>query len=181
MDPASLPPSDAVREYGLRCGGELAFEVFSGAAFFGLRMSGVSARELSEFAALVVECLRNRSTVSEIVLDMASLGLVDTFGRPDFLEIGAVFAWKSVGAFHLEAGEKTLSSWDRWWPTFESTALFGECRYPKAVEFGFSSRVPHWCGVPIAAAGESPTNIAPRLGAALATAAELFGWSCVYE
>jgi len=143
------PPSiDELREY-LAGGNELAFELFFGASFFGVRfiVPPTFVLELSQHCLI---CLDNS-------LDAASF--ITAVGNHNFcgelchevahMEIGAVNAWKSVGSYRLPAPAQTLDKIDKLWSEICSTQLIDDVKHPKAIEFVYSDPHPHWLGFPI--------------------------------
>lgn len=150
----ALPDREQVADYAARAGGELAFEAFSGSAFFGLRVEGEAA-QIASFASAAVDALRTARNACDVVAALVEQGWIDVDAPLRFAEIGAVFAWKSVGPFRLETPAQALAQRDAWWPAFERSALFHETAHAKALELAFDRHVPHWCGLPLLPAGDA--------------------------
>jgi hypothetical protein len=143
------PPSiDELREY-LAGKNELAFELFFGASFFGVRFIGTPALilELSQHCLI---CLNNSLDADSFITAVgnhASCG--ELCHEVTHMEVGAINAWKSVGSYLLPTPAQTLGNIDELWSEICATQLTNDVKHPKAVEFVYTDPRPHWLGFPI--------------------------------
>lgn len=151
---------------------ELFFETEEGEMFLGLRFP--PERDVQRRLAMAL-LDPDRPGPSPAAL-RALPGLEGLFeGRPDFMELGVVNAWKSSGPLRfweggasspLEALRERLAS--------EEGRYRGPLPLPLALEAAFSSPLPHWMGLPVS----SPSPQGHRLDPAKAERA-LARWADV--
>jgi len=143
------PPSiDELREY-LAGGNELAFELFFGASFFGVRFIGTPAfvLELSQHCLI---CLNNSLDADSFIKAVGNHAFCgELCHEVTHMEVGAINAWKSVGSYLLPTPAQTLGNIDELWSEICATQLINDVKHPKAVEFAYTDPHPHWLGFPI--------------------------------
>lgn len=143
------PPSiDELREY-LAGNNELAFELFFGASFFGVRFIGPPAfvLELSQHCLI---CLNNSLDVDSFITGVGNHAFCgELCHKATHMEVGAINAWKSVGSYLLPTPAQTLGNIDDLWSEICATQLIDDVKHPKAIEFVYSDPHPHWLGFPI--------------------------------
>ena len=131
---------------------EFAAEAFFGPAFFGVRLTGSPeplAGQLKEFA----HAARAANDGSDFFHRWSASNGNDRWGRHvDFAEIGAVNAWRSVGATRVPWPLPGALDVPAFAAQLNSTALGTNRTHPKAIEFGCATPLPHWFGLPISAA-----------------------------
>jgi hypothetical protein len=83
-----------------------------------------------------------------------------------FAEIGAVEAWKSVGAFHIDDPKMALQDIDQLLLQVSESSVGKDTVHLKAIEFVFSNGdgTNHWIALPIS---EGPRIVAAMLHTAL--------------
>lgn len=145
---------------------EVAFEVFCGPAFFGLRVGGGS-KNAALFALRALDSFGRARSGIQFVEDMVRAGYVNAHARLKGLELGAVFAWNSVGAFRLPPVDSALATWNDWWPSLRDSDLLRDDTHAKALELAFDENVEHWYGVPVCDADTPAWLSADRLRLAL--------------
>ncbi len=163
------PPSiDELRTY-LAGGNELAFELFFGASFLGLRMTGTPAFVLEFFRHCLV-CLDNASSAASFIKAVenhASCG--DLCREVTHMEVGAVNAWKSVGPYMFPPPDRTWDIIDELWAEIGATRLGDDVDHPKALEVAYADpgpvpsgiRAGHMQGISNRFIGRSPLTRAP--------------------
>jgi hypothetical protein len=128
---------------------EVAFEAFFGDAFFGARLSGPPPA-IRAFADL---CLQAMQAATQGESFMAAFSQRLPFGpireKISFAEVGAVNAWRSVGAFRIQDPHSALSNFESLWAALESSPVGHDARHRKAIEFAFDHPLAHWFGIPV--------------------------------
>ena len=83
-----------------------------------------------------------------------------------FAEIGAVDAWRSVGAFHIDDPKIALQDIDQLLSQLSESAVGKDSVHLKAIEFAFSNGdgTNHWIALPIS---DGPKIVAAMLRTAL--------------
>lgn len=143
------PPSiDEIKAY-LADRNELAFELFFGELFFGVRFIGTHAFIL-ELCEHCLKCMSICSDVTSFIKAVANHTLCgELCHEVDYMEIGAVNAWKSIGAFRLPPMTEELVNTDELWSIISATPLVKDNKHPKAIELAYNKPLPHWLGFPI--------------------------------
>lgn len=146
----TLPDAAAIRRWvaGRR---EVAFEAFLGDSFFGVRREG-PRDEVERFAVQCVQALRAVASGHGIhFVDALSqaLGLTGFCGMPAFAEVGAVNAWRSVGAFRIERPHEAARDLDALWTALMAAPVARADGHRKALEIASAAPLPHWLGLPV--------------------------------
>lgn len=148
----------------------LAFELFFGTAFFGVRFTGsptaVGERIRDCFAAARA-ALGGADFFAEL---SARTGLHGWGAQADFAEVGAVNAWKSIGAVRVEGLPVAETDFEAWWQAIARSPVARETAHPKAVEFACSAPVPHWFALPVSTPEPPPAPDRGLLRAAVRAA-----------
>lgn len=144
----SAPPSASAMTKYLLGTEEVAFEIMCGQPFFGLRMTG-SAKDVSDFAAEALAGLRSARSGLQFIERMVAAGYVRPDAKLKSLEVGAVFAWRSVGAFRLPPPDVAHATFSDWWPDLQQSQLFRNASHAKALELSLDDRIEHWYGLPL--------------------------------
>lgn len=128
---------------------EIAFEVFVGQAFFGIRIRGEPG-EVHRLS-MALWCYFCLSDTGKQFIDHLESAESWTLlqGAPSMVEIGAVNAWQSVGAFRLPASKLLLTELQKTCLYILQTPLGCDRKYAKALEIGYLHPVVHWLGLPI--------------------------------
>ncbi|MBA4137037.1 MAG: hypothetical protein C0518_06955 [Opitutus sp.] len=158
-------PGDADWQAYLAGRREVAFEVFFGAAFFGVRITGEEADVIARASACLAATHAARDGIAFFAELKRRTGLGLWGAKVDFAEIGAVNAWRTVGALRFDpqnADAETLLA------RLESSPLVRNRTHPKAIEFAFAAPVPHWFALPVSRAPAHEFDAA-LLAAALAS------------
>ena len=157
----ALPDEIALRTY-LGPATEVAFEAFFGDAFFGVRLSGPPPA----IRAFADQCLQAICAAAQGESFMAALGQRLHFGpsrkKISFAEVGAVNAWRSVGAFRIPDSHLALSDFESLWAALESSQVGQDTQHRKAIEFAFDHPLAHWFGIPVSTQ-EAPHQISRAL------------------
>ncbi len=132
---------------------EVAFEAFFEDAFFGVRMSGETS-SIEKFALTVVNHLCSAKSGGRFFELMEHSGYVCDRSIIQCMEVGAIFAWKSVGSFKLDVPEQALLNWNDWWPRLILSRVGLHNEHQKAVEFVYNGPLPLWFGLPVS--GSAP-------------------------
>ena len=153
----TLPDNAALSGY-LGTATEVAFEAFFGEAFFGARLSGPPPA----IRAFADQCLQAMCAAAQGESFMAALGQRLPFGpireKISFAEVGAVNAWRSVGAFRIPDPHLALSDFESLWAALESSPVGQDTQHRKAIEFAFDHPLAHWFGIPVSTQ-ETPHQI----------------------
>src|SRR5688572_17981785 len=97
---ANVPGLASVREY-LAGGSEVAFEAFFGQSFLGLRFTG-EPNSVENFARVCLDALRLANSGEDFFARLSnSMSLCRWAEQISFAEIGAINAWRTVGAFRI--------------------------------------------------------------------------------
>jgi hypothetical protein len=100
FDRSAIPESQSILDY-LNEAEEVAFEVFFGDAFFGLRFSG-AAQGARQGAFACVKAYRLASAEAPFFSALSTLLNVPSWGQTVLCaEVGAVNFWKSIGPYRL--------------------------------------------------------------------------------
>jgi hypothetical protein len=143
------PPSiDELKTY-LAGRNELAFELFFGASFFGVRFTGTPALVL-ELSRHCLNCLKNALDSDSFIRAVGNHALCGELCREvTHMEVGAINAWKSVGSYLLPPPARTSGNIDKLWCEICAARLKNDDQHPKAIEFAYTEPLPHWLGFPI--------------------------------
>ena len=146
---AHNPPStDEIKTY-LADRNELAFELFFGEPFFGVRFIGTPAF-IIELSQHCLKCLNTSLDATSFIKAVSNHTLCGELCHEiKHLEVGAVNAWKSIGSYLLPPPAQTLAHFDELWSEICATELANDIKHPKAVELAYSEPFPHWIGFPI--------------------------------
>jgi hypothetical protein len=145
---AGMPDEQAVMTY-LADAEEVAFEVFFGTAFFGLRCRG-TPQQVLQFA---LACIRaqHESLVGDSFLSLLSSALeVPAWGEHvEFAEVGAVNFWKSIGPYRVPDLKLAQGNPEVLLQALKQTPLGQNTQHPKAMELGCIGIFPHWFGLSV--------------------------------
>ena len=131
---------------------DLAFEVFFDNSFFGLRNN--SKHTSFEFSKICTKNFLNCSNGYELLKNLASdLDSEPFFRKLEFLELGAVNAWKSVGSVKLELNDLTIN-----WEELSKASVFKDKEHIKSIELAYSGTFQHWFALPVSSL-DPPYNI----------------------
>jgi len=145
--PAGEPPAPEILRAYLGGAGEVAFEAFFGDAFFGLRLQGVAA-EVEAGAQACMAAMAEAADGAALVGALARRLGCDGFGRKlAFAEVGAVNAWRSVGAFRIDDPSPAMP----WLDALLRAPVAHHAMHRKAIEFAFEDPMPHWFALPVSA------------------------------
>jgi hypothetical protein len=148
IKPENSPSEQAVIAY-LADAQEIAFEVFFGTAFFGLRCRGTP----EQVQSLALACIRaqNQSRHAGSFLTLLSDALdVPAWGQQiEFAEVGAVNFWKSVGPYRVPDLKLAQADPAALLQLLQSTELGQNTKHPKAMELGCTGIFPHWFGLSV--------------------------------
>lgn len=160
-----------------RCAGgkeELAFELFFDAAFFGVRFTG-SPAAVGERIRDCFAAARAAHDGADFFAELsARTGLHGWGAKVDFAEVGAVNAWKSIGAVRVEGLPVEEADFEEWWHAIARSPVARETAHPKAVEFACSAPVPHWFALPVSTSEPPHAPDRGLLRAAVRAAVEAF-------
>jgi hypothetical protein len=163
--PSACPDTSALRDYLVGCS-EVAFEVFFGEAFFGARVLA-PVHDVEQRVLAFVNCVRSARDGKALFPRLQDQGFLHAAGAgAAFTEIGAVNAWRSVGAVKLPAPQQALRQIDAWWPALQASAVGQNTTHPKAIEFAYEAQIAHWYALPA-----SPKHAPYALSKALVQAA----------
>ena len=142
----TLPTEDAVDDF-LEFGGEMAFEVFFGQAFLGVRFEG-TPEEVNTFALACMKAYKMAQDANSFFDKLGSqTGLTGFAQSFAFAEIGAVNAWRSVGAFQIhDLLEPDLESI---WQDVQTSGVAANSTHVKGIEFACKQPIMHWLAVPV--------------------------------
>lgn len=139
----------ALRAY-LGTGNEVALEAFFGDAFFGLRQVGTTehlVQLVHSFAKATSMCNSGQEFFAQVEC-IFNLRLAGTL---EFAEIGAVDAWKNVGAFRIEDPASASANFEKLWEQLKTAPVYLNRTHPKAIEFAFDNGdgTTHWFATPV--------------------------------
>ncbi len=131
---------------------DLAFEAFFDNSFFGLRNN--SKYTSLEFSKICIKNFLNCSNGYELLENLA----LDLHSEPflrklEFLELGAVNAWKSVGSVKLELNDLIIN-----WEELSKASVFKDKEHIKSIELAYSGTFKHWFALPVSSS-EPPYSI----------------------
>jgi hypothetical protein len=126
---------------------ELAFEVFFGHAFLGVRFEG-EPDQVKIFALACVQAFEAARDASGFFEALGSQTGLNNFAQSfAFAEIGAINAWRSVGAFKIldlrEPDLKTI------WQELQPSSVAANTTQVKAIEFACKQPIAHWLALPV--------------------------------
>jgi hypothetical protein len=131
----------------LEHGNEIAFEVFFGHAFLGVRLEA-EPDQIKKFAFACVKAfngVRDATTFFEAL--GSQMGLTHFAQSFSFAEIGAINAWRSVGAFQIDdLFEPDLESI---WQALKTSSVGASTTHVKAIEFACNQPIAHWLALPV--------------------------------
>ena len=146
--PSQIPDDEAVAHY-LKEVDEVAFELFFGPAFFGLRFRG-TPDQVKLGALACVKAYRMCSA------EMSFFNLLSIFLNTEpwgqkvaFAEVGAVNFWKSVGPYRWPHLDAVKNDPELAMQALQQTAVGSNTEHPRALELGCDTPYPHWFGLPI--------------------------------
>lgn len=149
IQPNGMPEQQTVVTY-LAGAHEVAFEVFLGNAFFGLRCKG-TADEVKQFALACVQAMRCKSSAA-FFAHLSEFLSFKTWGEQvEFAEVGATNFWKSIGSYRVPDLAAAQANPDALFQTLLNQAVGKTTLHPKAMELGCGGRLAHWFGLPISA------------------------------
>lgn len=144
--PPPLPELDAYLAHRT----EIAFEAFFGDAFFGVRLSG-TASEVKAFSVRCLKALRAQASFFDTL--QREIGCPCLGQKPDFVEVGCVNAWRSIGAFRMTDLVPTTPEFELLWSQICNSSVGRDTEHAKAIEFAFKHPLEHWFGIPITVDG----------------------------
>lgn len=148
LDRNVRPDHRRLQEY-LSGATEIAFEVFVGKSFFGIRIQA-EPDEVYRLS-MALWCYFCMFDTGKQFID--HLERVESWsllkGAPAMVEIGAVNAWRSVGAFRLRASKLRLTEFQKIFSSILQTPLARDRKHVKALEIGYLQPVIHWLGLSI--------------------------------
>lgn len=150
---------------------EIAFELFFGAAFFGVRWTGATAVLQARVAACFAATTAAHRGGNFFADLSARTGLTGWGESVAFAEVGAVNAWKSVGAVRTEKWPLMEVDFETWWSAIARAPVARETAHRKAVEFACPEPVAHWFALPVSEMEPPFTLDRELLHAAIHTAA----------
>jgi len=166
----TLPSQPEIEAY-LAGATEVAFEAFFGEAFFGARLSG-ETRAVAGFALACVDAFRVAVDGATFFSHLSGHTSLSGWGQSiSFSEVGAVNAWRSVGAFKTAAPHEALKEFDALWEQLTLTPLAGNSSCKKAIEFACLLPIPHWFALPVSLSHPPFELSRERLRQALVSAA----------
>lgn len=129
---------------------EIACEAFFNDVFFGTRRIGTPI-EIVTFTHGFTNIAAKASTGLELLKRIESDLKIPVGVKFKFAEIGAVDAWKSVGAFQIDDPMKALECWELFLSTVNSSAVGRDSSHKKAIEFSFDNYdgTTHWFALPV--------------------------------
>ncbi len=146
---ADRPPTSGELDAFLADSAEVAFEAFFGGAFFGVRWTG-PASEVRDRSRACVTAWETAVDGADFFSRLGRLTGLRGWGREvAFTEVGAVNAWRSVGAFRAPEPARALRDFDGLWQALQRTPLAAEAAHPKAVELACEAPAPHWFALPV--------------------------------
>jgi len=136
-------PNDEILEKKFLDKDDLAFEAFFDNSFFGLRNN--SKYTSLEFSKI---CTKNFSICSngyELLKNLAvDLESEPFFNKLEFLELGAVNAWRSVGSVKFELNNLANS-----WHQLLKAPVFKDEKHLKVIELAYNGTFKHWYALPV--------------------------------
>lgn len=128
---------------------EVAFEAFFGEAFFGVRMAG-SSSAIHSFGGLCVQAMQSANQGECLVAVLSGLLQRGPLGEQlAFAEVGAVNAWRSVGALRIPDPSGALANVESVWAALARSTVGCDTQHRKAIEFAFEHPIAHWFGIPL--------------------------------
>jgi hypothetical protein len=156
-----LPDMARVHAYLDGCT-EVAFEAFFGDAFFGARVSGPPSA-VQAFAGQCLQAMQAAVQGESFVAALSRLLQQGTLGHKlAFAEVGAVNAWRSVGAWRIPDPRAAASDFASVWDALARSPVGQDGLHRKAIEFAFEHPLPHWFGLPVSAPS-APCSLSPQL------------------
>jgi hypothetical protein len=157
--PETLPSETKVNAF-LEHNNELAFEVFFGQAFLGVRFEAESD-QVKKFALACIEAFKIARDATTFFEALGSQTGLNNFAQSlSFAEVGAVNAWRSVGAFEINnLLEPDLESI---WQALQTSNVAANTTHVKAIEFACKQPIPHWLALPVSSL-EPPFELQEKL------------------
>ena len=148
LDRNLRPDHKELQEY-LSGATEIAFEIFVGKAFFGIRIQA-EPDEVYRLSMALWCCFCLFDTGKKFIDNLEKVESWSLLkGAPSMVEIGAVSAWQSVGAYRLPASRLRFTDLQKILFNILQTPLVRDCKHAKALEIGYLHPVIHWLGLPI--------------------------------
>jgi hypothetical protein len=158
---SQIPDEDTVISY-LQDATEVAFELFFGPAFFGLRFRGTPA-EVRHGAISCVKAYQMCSAETTFFKLLSNSLKTQPWGQTiAFAEVGAVNFWKSVGPFRLPMLDNAKNNPESVMQALMQTNVGRNTEHPRALELGCDAHYPHWFGMPISSQ-TPPYALSPEL------------------
>jgi len=147
--PGSFTEERDVVHY-LKSRNEVACECFFDDAFFGTRRIGPTDH-LVEFVLSFMRNLGRSQSGSKLFEALRSELNIKISEHFAFAEIGAVDAWKSIGAFRIDNPLGPLNSFESFYEALSASPVGQDRTYKKAIEFAFDNLdgTYHWIALPI--------------------------------
>jgi hypothetical protein len=142
----TLPSENSITAF-LESNQELAFEVFFGQAFLGVRFEG-KTDQVKSFAIACVQAFllaRDARTFFESLCEQT--GLTNFTQSFSFAEIGAINAWRSVGAFKIN--DLLEPDLEAIWQALQTSSVTANTTHVKAIEFACNQPIAHWLALPV--------------------------------
>ncbi len=148
FDVSAVPENPSILDY-LNGAEEVAFEVFFGDAFFGLRFSG-TAEKARQGALVCVKAYRLASAGVQFFSTLSTLLNAPSWGQTVLCaEVGAVNFWKSIGPCRLPDLQAAKSNPTAALRDVLVTPVGLDLQHPKALELVCEGQLQHWFGLPI--------------------------------
>jgi hypothetical protein len=126
---------------------EVAFEIFFGHAFLGVRFEA-APDEVQTFALACVNAFEAARDAKGFFESLGSqTGLTHFAQSFSFAEIGAVNAWRSIGAFQI--GDLLAPDLESIWEALQTSTVATHTSHVKAIEFACKQPIPHWLALPV--------------------------------
>ncbi len=145
IQPNGMPEQQTVVTY-LASAHEVAFEVFFGNAFFGLRCKG-TADEVKQFALACVQTMNCKSGAAFFAQLSESLHIKASGEQVEFAPVGAVNFWKSIGSYRVLDLAAAKANPDALFQTLLTKPVGQTIVHPKAMELGCTDVLAHWFGL----------------------------------
>lgn len=148
FDKLTIPDWKTIDDY-LNGAEEVAFEVFFGDAFFGLRFNG-TAEEVKRSGLACVKAYQSECANGTFFSSLSLLLNTPSWGQNvAYAEVGAVNFWKSVKPYRLPDLKKAQNNPAAIFQDLLVTPVGLDRRYPKALELVCDGPIAHWFGFPV--------------------------------
>jgi hypothetical protein len=175
-----LPDNTALHAYLARSS-EIAFEVFFGEAFFGIRLRS-DPLSVENFASICLRALGQASDGGQFFSILSRSANLDGLGqRMSFAEIGTVKAWRTVGTFRIADLQVASVNFGMLWSAVNASTLARDVSHRKAIEFAFATPILHWFALPVSASEPPYPLSAEMLREALSSAINFSGHGALNE